>query len=347
MTATAAARAAADPRPTRARVGRRAVQVALFLGGLLALGLLAGGRAEAQERTGPGRLTASVADAVPKDAAPEAAARTEVEPFAQRVAEPVSDEVVEPIADLVDRPAEQKDARQQVAQQQSAQKAAAEPQAERATDHADITDIAEPSDITDIADVTDPTAPAEALAAVPAPEVAAAPARVRAAVDRIAGEVRPLVPSLPGLPPLLSVLPVPDGAPDVPGAPSPSVPDAGGGAESGTATPGASAERADGHDRSTGAASSVAPAVPDSSGTPHAGPAQSAAPTPAQDRAPFDPCGDLVRTAVADAQGPRGGDLHATPAPGGPYTALVRGAGLPGTVAPIPDRSGEILEFPG
>ncbi|CAM5351411.1 hypothetical protein SFIMM107S_05877 [Streptomyces griseus] len=89
------------------------------------------------------------------------------------------------------------------------------------------------------------------------------------------------------------------------------------------------------------------PAVPDGSGTPGSGHVQSPAPTPAQDRAPFGPCGDLARTATADVQGPRGGDLHAVPAPGGPHAALVRGAGLPATAAPIPDRSGEILAFPG
>ncbi|CAM5623746.1 hypothetical protein SFIMM107S_00326 [Streptomyces griseus] len=63
----------------------------------------------------------------------------------------------------------------------------------------------------------------------------AAPARVRDAVvvatedadtgdavERVAGEVRPLVPDLPGLLPLLSVLPVPGGGSDTPGAPSPS-----------------------------------------------------------------------------------------------------------------------------
>ncbi|WP_141690043.1 hypothetical protein [Streptomyces sp. Ncost-T6T-1] len=181
------------------------------------------------------------------------------------------------------------------------------------------------------------------------------------AVDRIAGEARPLVASLPGLPPLLSALPelpVPGGAPNSPGAPgvpSPSAPDTGRGAE-GPTTPGgtdadAPAERvADGHDRSIGAPG-FAPAGPDRSGTPGAGHAQLTAPTPTfpptRDRAPFAPCGDLARTAVADAQGPRGGDLHAAPVPGGPYAALVRGAVLPATDAPITDRSGEILEFPG
>lgn len=87
--------------------------------------------------------------------------------------------------------------------------------------------------------------------------------------------------------------------------------------------------------------------MPDGSGAPDAGHAQGSEPAPAPGRAPVGPYGDLGRTAVADVQGPRGGDLHAVRTPGGPYTALVRGAGLPATAAPVSDRSGEILEFPG
>ncbi|MFF8294114.1 hypothetical protein ACF07M_01500 [Streptomyces globisporus] len=87
MTATTAARAAVDPRPARGTAWRRAVQVVLFLGGLLALGLLTGGRAEAQERPDPGGFTAAVADAVPKGAVregavPEDRVRTAVGPGA-------------------------------------------------------------------------------------------------------------------------------------------------------------------------------------------------------------------------------------------------------------------------
>ncbi|USC47528.1 hypothetical protein K7395_12625 [Streptomyces filamentosus] len=346
MTATAAARAAVDPRPARGTAGRRAVQVVLFLGGLLALGLLAGGRAEAQERPAPGGLTASLADAVPD-------ADQVVDPVAEPVADPVADQVVEPVAASVVEPVDR------AVRHQAAQHRAAQPGSVRNATAAPATKpVTEP--VGSVAS-TDP--------------VASTPARVRdardaavggagEAVDRIAGKARPLVASLPGPPPLLSALPelpelpVPGGAPDspgAPGAPSPSAPDTGRGAE-GPTTPGdtdadAPAERAaGGHDRSIGAPG-FAPPVPDRSGTPHAGHAQLTTPTPTfpptRDRAPFAPCGDLARTAVADAQGPRGGDLHAAPVPGGPYAALVRGAGLPATAAPITDRSGEILEFPG
>ncbi|MEV5578632.1 hypothetical protein AB0L39_08740 [Streptomyces parvus] len=342
MTTTAAARAAVDPRPARGTAGRRAVQVVLFLGGLLALGLLA----EAQERPDPGGLTASMADAVPgAEQVVEPGAEPVVEPVADQVVGPGAEPVVEPVAEAVVEPVDRA-VRQQATQPEPVRNATAAPSAAPVTEPVDTVAAADP--------------------------VASTPARVRDArdaavggagdaVDRIAGEARPLVASLPGLPPLLSVLPelpVPGGAPDspgAPGAPSPSAPDTGRGAE-GPTTPGdtdadAPAERAaGGHDRSIGAPG-FAPAVPDRSGTPHAGHAQLTAPTPTfpptQDRAPFAPCGDLARTAVADAPGPRGGDLHAAPVPGGPYAALVRGAGLPATAAPITDRSGEILEFPG
>ncbi|MFI2116978.1 hypothetical protein ACH489_21145 [Streptomyces rubiginosohelvolus] len=357
MTATAAARAAVDPRPARGTTGRRAVQVVLFLGGLLALGLLAGGRAEAQERPEPGGLTASVADVVPEDAVresvvrestvPEDLARAAVEPPVRRVAdkgvEPLADQVVDPVADQVVEPVEAPpvepvaDQAAQPAQARLAQHRPAQPETARKATAA-LSASAEPA-----------TEPVDSVA--PVVEGAGD------AVDRIAGEVRPLVASLPGLPPFLSVLPelpVPGGAPDAPGAPAPSVPGAGRDAE-GSTTPGdtgadASAEHAAGQDRSAGTPG-LAPTVPDRSGTPDAGHAQLSAPTPAlpptRDRGPFAPCGDLVRTVVADAQGPRGGDLHAASVPGGPYAALVRGAGLPATAAPITDRSGEILEFPG
>lgn len=337
VTATTAARAAVDPRPARGTAGRRAVQVVLFLGGLLALGLLAGGRAEAQERPEPGLLTASVADAAPESAAPGAATRTAVEPSTRRVADqvvrPVARPVAEPVIKQVDRAARQQSAQQRSAQPRTvprapAQKAPAEPVVESAAELA-----------------AEPVAPADALAR-DAVLVGAGDT-----VDRAAGEVRPLVPSLPVFPPLFSVLPVPGGEPDAPGAPSPSVPDTGRGAGGGAASPGdagadASAVRAAGRDRGIADLGS-APAVPDGSGAPDAGHAQGSEPAPAPGRAPFGPYGDLGRTAVADVQGPRGGDLHAVRTPGGPYTALVRGAVLPATAAPISDRSGEILAFPG
>ncbi|MFE6917946.1 hypothetical protein [Streptomyces rubiginosohelvolus] len=362
MTATAAARAAVDPRPARGTAGRRAVQVVLFLGGLLALGLLAGGRAEAQERPEPGGLTASVADVVPKDAVresavregavPEDLARTAVEPPVRRVADkgvdPVADQVADRVADRVVEPVEAPPV---------------EPVADQAAQHRSRQHLSgkhRPAQPETARKATAALAASAEPATEPVDSVAPVVGGAGDAVDRIAGEVRPLVASLPGLPPLLSVLPelpVPGGDPDAPGAPgapAPSVPGADRGAEDST-TPGgtgadASAEHAAGQDRSAGAPG-LAPTVPERSGTPDAGHAQLSAPTPTlpptRDRAPFAPCGDLVRTVAADAQGPRGGDLHAAPVPGGPYAALVRGAGLPATAAPITDRSGEILEFPG
>ncbi|NEB36980.1 hypothetical protein [Streptomyces sp. SID14515] len=356
MTTTTAARAAVDPRPAQGTAGRRVAQVVvsvLFLGGLLALGILTGGRAEAQERPDPGPLTASVADAlpdavpdvVPDATAPETAARKAAEPPAQPIAERPVKSAAEPVVESATGPVTER-----------VVKPVVEPAAERA-----VEPVATAADR-----AAEQTARQQAAAGQQAVRESSVPPRVSDAVvegaqdagdavERVAGEVRPLVPDLPGLPPLFSVLPVPGGGPDAPGAPSPSVPGPGRGAEDGTATPGDAAPDASDEsvgreaDRNIGAPFSApaTTAVPDGSGTPGAGHAQSPAPTPTPYRAPFDPCGDLVRTATADVQGPRGGDLHAVPAPGGPHAALVRGAGLPATAAPITDRSGEILEFPG
>ncbi|MEU5038820.1 hypothetical protein AB0G48_32285, partial [Streptomyces rubiginosohelvolus] len=260
MTATAAAHAAVDPRPARGTAGRRAVQAVLFLGGLLALALLAGGRAEAQERPEPGGFTASVADAVPQEAVresavregavPEDLARTAVEPPVRRVADkgvdPVADEadpVVDPVADQVVKPVEAPPV---------------EPEADRAAQHRPVQDRPTQHRPAQTETVRKATAALSAEPATgPVDSVAPVVGGAGDAVDRIAEEVRPLVASLPGLPPLLSVLPAPGGDPDAPGAPVPSVPGAGRDAEESTA-PGdtgadASAERAAGQDRGAGA----------------------------------------------------------------------------------------------
>ncbi|MFE3376944.1 hypothetical protein [Streptomyces anulatus] len=363
MTATAAARAAVDPRPARGTAGRRAVQVVLFLGGLLALGLLAGGRAEAQERPGPGLLTASVADAAPESAASGGAARKAVEPSTRRMADPivrpVARPVAEPVIEQVDRAVRQQSTRQQTGHQQTGHQQAGQQQAGQQRSAQPRTVPRAPAQKAPAEPVVESAAELAAEPAAPADALArdAVLVGAGATVDRVAGEVRPLVPSLPVLPPLFSVLPVlpvlpaSGGEPDAPGAPSPSVPDTGRGSGGGAVVPGdagadASAERAAGRDRGIAGPGS-APALPGASGAPDAGHAQGSEPAPAPGRAPFGPYGDLGRTAVADVQGPRGGDLHAVRTPGGPYTALVRGAGLPATAAPISDRSGEILEFPG
>ncbi|MFD5348684.1 hypothetical protein ACFWJY_34330 [Streptomyces anulatus] len=360
MTATAAARAAVDPRQARVTAGRRAVQVVLFLGGLLALGLLAGGRAEAQERPEPGLLTASVADAAPERATSGAAGRKAVEPSARRMADPivrpVARPVAEPVIEQVDRAVRQQSTRQQTGHQQAAHQQAAQQQAGQQRSAQPRTVPRAPAQKAPAEAVVESAAELAAEPAAPADALArdAVLVGAGATVDRVAGEVRPLVPSLPVLPPLFSVLPVlpaPGGEPDAPGAPSPSVPDTGRGSGGGAVVPGdagadASAERAAGRDRGIAGPGS-APALPGASGAPDAGHAQGSEPAPAPGRAPFGPYDDLGRTAVADVQGPRGGDLHAVRTPGGPYTALVRGAGLPATAAPISDRSGEILEFPG
>ncbi|NED08007.1 hypothetical protein G3I55_40955, partial [Streptomyces sp. SID6648] len=286
MTATAAARAAVDPRPARGTAGRRAVQAVLFLGGLLALGLLAGGRAEAQERPEPGGLTASVADVVPQGAVresavregavPEDLARTAVEPPVRRVADQGVDPVADQVADRVMEPVEAPPV---------------EPVADQAAQHRSTQYLSgkhRPAQPETARKATAALAASAEPVAEPVDSVAPVVGGAGDAVDRIAGEVRPLVAALPGLPPLLSVLPelpVPGGDPDAPGAPgapAPSFPGTGRGAEDST-TPGgtgadASAERAAGQDRIAGAPG-LAPTVPERSGTPDAGHAQLSAPT--------------------------------------------------------------------
>jgi hypothetical protein len=68
---------------------------------------------------------------------------------------------------------------------------------------------------------------------------------------------------------------------------------------------------------------------------------------PAPERAPLDPRGGSGHPCSTEAHGPRGGEQHAVPFAGGTSFGLIRGAGLPATVAPMRDRSGDILEFPG
>lgn len=65
-------------------------------------------------------------------------------------------------------------------------------------------------------------------------------------------------------------------------------------------------------------------------------------------RGPFGPDGGQQgHSTSAEVHPPRGGDQHAVPSVDGTSFGLVRGAGLPATVAPVRDRSGDILEFPG
>ncbi|MFD0025016.1 hypothetical protein [Streptomyces sp. NPDC058382] len=64
-------------------------------------------------------------------------------------------------------------------------------------------------------------------------------------------------------------------------------------------------------------------------------------------RGPFGPGGDRGGSASAEFHPPRGGDQPAVSFRDGISFGLVRGAGLPATAAPVSDRSGDILEFPG
>ncbi|MFE3905805.1 hypothetical protein ACFXPY_37470 [Streptomyces sp. NPDC059153] len=94
---TAAVRSATDPRPRRGPVGRRALQVVLFLGGLLALGLLFGTRAHAAQQPalslpGTGATITRAADTEAESEAEVATgpARTAVDPSGRQAADTVA-----------------------------------------------------------------------------------------------------------------------------------------------------------------------------------------------------------------------------------------------------------------
>lgn len=88
MTA-AAVRPVADPRPVRGSVGRRALQVVLFLGGLLALGLVFGAEAHAAQAPVPS-LPAAGAAVVNGAGAQDRAAEVAAEPVGVPDAEPAT-----------------------------------------------------------------------------------------------------------------------------------------------------------------------------------------------------------------------------------------------------------------
>lgn len=297
MTTVVAAPATA-PRPRRGAVGRRALQVVLFLGGLLALGLLFGARAQADQQP----------DLVP-DLRPE---RQTVQGLLQQ---PVREQrsvrtVTDPAAQAAHAPA-----------------AAPAPEADapsaptpRDVAHSVLSPVTEPVRDT-VRQVTRPVGEAvertvgtavsglrDITAALPAPAE------------------RPLpVPSLPAAPepPQTGPAPIsgaPSGAaPDLPAAPRP-------GNVTGTGT----------GDAPDGTAVAAAP---------HHEAAADHRPAP---RGPFGPDGGQQgHIASAEVHPPRGGDQHAVSSADGTSFGLVRGAGLPATAAPVRDRSGDILEFPG
>lgn len=313
---TAVAAPATVPRPRRGAVGRRALQVVLFLGGLLALGLLFGARAQADQQPDP-------------DLRPE---RQTVQGLLQQ---PVKQQ-----HSVQQQPVEEP---QPVKEQQSAL-TVAEPAARTAAQAAQAAHPVAPAPAADAPSAPTPRDVAHSvLSPVTEPvrdTVRQVTRPVGEAVERTVGTAvtglrditaalpapaeRPLpVPSLPAAPVPPQTGPAPisgapaDGAPDLPAAPRP-----------GNAT-------------GTGAAPDGAAAV----AAPHRGAAADHRPAP---RGPFGPDGGQQgHIASAEVHPPRGGDQHAVPSADGTSFGLVSGAGLQATAAPVRDRSGDILEFPG
>ncbi|WP_393060002.1 hypothetical protein [Streptomyces sp. LN549] len=296
---TAVAGAATAPRLRRGAAGRRALQVVLFLGGLLALGLLFGTRAQADQQ-------------------------------------PDQQLVQHPEQQLLQQPAQQQphQPHQPVRQLRDAAADAVAPAASTppAPPVREVSPVREalpvgevPSGRVTVRQLTRP------VGQVVEKTVGAAVTGLRDITVALPGE-RPLpIPSLPSAPeaPAASqagpapVSDAPDrGAPGFPAAPRPVT------ASVSLITP----------------APAVFPASSGPAAAPHREAAADHRPAP---RGPFGPDGGQGRSVPAEVHPPRGGDQHAVPFADGTCFGLVRGAGLPATGAPVRDRSGEILEFPG
>ncbi|MER6130987.1 hypothetical protein [Streptomyces sp. NPDC001815] len=108
--ALSAALPGAAPRASRTAVGRRALHVALLVGGLFVLGLLCGEQARAADGVAQGSTTAGLfRPAVPDSEPPTVTSPTVTSPNAdevQRVVRPVTERVVRPAAEHVVRPVE-------------------------------------------------------------------------------------------------------------------------------------------------------------------------------------------------------------------------------------------------
>ncbi|MGW3723070.1 hypothetical protein ACWD8L_39560 [Streptomyces sp. NPDC005133] len=347
MTA-AAVRSVADPRPVRGPVGRRALQVVLFLGGLLALGLVFGAEAHAAQAPVP-PLPAAGKEVAYRAGAQDKAADAAAEPVDVPKAEastglpdasaPPPTHVQVPAAKPSGAPAAETHARPRAASTAaasatSASRASAAAAASAASATTSVsTDSATSVAVSGARSVVRTTRDTVRYLARPVGEAVVG---VGAAVDNAAGAL-PEVWALPArlLLPLAAVDPPADGRPGHGSA--------GAGARGAAPAPrplcGYSPEADQGRNFA------VLLRDVSVSGTDSRAPAPRYGPTP--ERAPLDPRGGFVHPSTTEAHGPRGGEHHAVPFAGGASFGPIRGAGLPVTVAPMRDRSGDILEFPG
>ncbi|MGA5099744.1 hypothetical protein ACPCAC_20575 [Streptomyces lavendulocolor] len=370
MTAAAVVPATA-PRLARGAAARRALAVLLFLGGLLALGLLLGGPAHAAETGG----TTDRLGGTPGTG-------TAVEDGSVRTGHLTAGrDTTDPVA-VRSLPTDQGTTDQGATDRGTAHRLGGAPGTGTAvvdgavtTNHLttgrDTTDRVTTGSLT-TGPVTAAVRAVDGAGEAAEPVVGAVTAPVAATAGDVAGALPgltdtlsevagalPAVPStapaLPAPPTALPALPVPSGpgAPHVPPADAWGDPDttraAAGPAAEGTgrdaAAPGgaAGAHRtvaAHLHPAASGATAATATA------TAHRGTdTYAAVPSP-----PFGPgpCGGAVRqSAAGDGGTPRPGDQQAVASPADAHTAPAPGTAGPATVAPVRDRPHDVLEFPG
>ncbi|MET8416245.1 hypothetical protein ACWD7C_10980 [Streptomyces sp. NPDC005134] len=367
MTA-AAVRSVADPRPVRGSVGRRALQVVLFLGGLLALGLIFGAEAHAAQApvsSLPGAGTAVAHGAGAQDRDAEAAAEPVDVPNAEAAkglpdaSAPVPTDV--PAAGPSGAPTAETHARPMAASAASASAASAST-APASTAPASATSASRASAVFSASASTFSVSATSATTSVStdtATSVAVAGARsvVRTTRDTVRYLVRPVgeavegvgtaVDSAAGVLPDVWALParllLPLTAVDSPAEGRPGHGSTGAAAHAAAPAP----RPVCGYTSEADRGRNLVALLNDTSasGTDSGVPAPRYGPAP--ERVPFDPRGGFGHPASTEAHGPRGGEQHAVPFAGGTSFGLIRGAGLPATVAPMRDRSGDILEFPG
>ncbi|MFE7787708.1 hypothetical protein [Streptomyces sp. NPDC057460] len=366
MTA-AAVRSVADPRPVRASVGRRALQVVLFLGGLLALGLIFGAEAHAAQAPVPSLPAAGTAVAHGSGAqhrGTDAAAEPVDVPNAE-AAKGLPDASASvpthvPAAGPAGAPTAETHARPMAASAVSAPASTAPASAASAsTAPASANSASSTSASTFSVSATSATPATTSVSTDTATSVAVAGARsvVRTTRDTVRYLVRPVgeavagvgtaVDSAAGVLPDVWALParllLPLTAVDPPAEGRPGHGSTGGGVHAAAPASRPVCGYTSEADRDRNAVALLNGTS--ASGTDRRVPAPRYGPAP--ERAPLDPRGGSGHPSSTEAHGPRGGEQHAVPFAGGISFALIRGAGLPATVAPMGDRSGDILEFPG
>ncbi|MEU5982114.1 hypothetical protein [Streptomyces sp. NPDC047434] len=338
MTTAVLVQPVAVPRSSRGTAVRRALGVLVFLGGLLALGVILGDRAQAAESL---PLPGTTSPATPGT---DGVGQSEPKAVPELPDVPEAN-LVPAVRDVPEAPV-------------APEPGVAEGSGERLTRGVTGSSTGPAGRVGERVSAPAAERPAERAAAGSASATAAARQVGRVAerpVEQVAGTVRDtvrevvrraaetplvgeLVPPVVGAFPLPLPLPNPDPvpAPQEP-APRPAPP-----AEPAAQDPGAP----------TRGAAEAAPADAPLRGSGHvaaqrhdsAGPGRAAG-LPVPEHAPSLPCGG---SGTGQVQAPRGADQHqAAVHPAAPHGGSVRGATLPATVAVPLDRALEVLEFPG